>query len=285
MKINAVEIIYNKNIKDSITYQSLKNISRDISNINVLLIDNSTRKFGNSKVKVPSNMEYISMNGNKGLSYAYNFAIRKIKEKADVSNDDIVVLLDDDTQLSLEYFEELKKEAIKNKKIDIFVPIIKGQDNIIYSPNSANFFKNKLIPSITKVNSIKKFNAISSCMGIRLDVFNDYKFDERLFLDEIDQKFCEDQRKRNRSFKAIPIIIFQNFHQREKNLNSLNLWPRFKLRIRDIMIYGSLKRGLYPVVALIKVNLLGIQFGIKTQSLSFIGRTFKESIKTLKNGI
>ena len=179
--------------------------------------------------------------------------------------------------MSRDYFKKLKKIAGLNEEVDIFAPIVKGQDGIIYSPNSSNFLKNHLIAGIADINKIKKFNAISSCLAIRFRVFDTYRFNESLFMDEVDQKFCEDQRNLNRKFEVIDVFVNQSFHQRNPELVANNFWPRFKIRVRDIMMYGKLKGKHYIFLAFVKSNLLGLQFAIKTKDKTIFYNTFKLS--------
>ena len=88
LKYAAIIVIYNKNIKDSITCRSIKDIND--FNIEVVIVDNSEVDFHNNEVCKSLGYTYISMNGNKGLSKAYNVGIDKTQS-------DIIILFDDDT--------------------------------------------------------------------------------------------------------------------------------------------------------------------------------------------
>lgn len=283
MKILTLIIVYNKKISNSLTYNEIKNLQLNSSEINLVIFDNSTKDYKNEEFARLHNIQYISKNKNVGLSKAYNIVLDELANK--YNDDDLVVLLDDDTKLNKNYFCQLSQMAKAKKNTDIFAPVIKGQNGVIYSPNSANFFKNHLVTDIKNIYKIKNFNAISSCLAIRFRVLKEYRFDERLFLDEVDQKFCEDQRKLGKNFSPINVIVFQNFHQRDSKLDSDTLWPRFKLRIRDIIVYGKLKGKGYTIVSFFKTNLLGIQYGLKTKDISLVVKTFKLSKQCMKEDI
>lgn len=71
-KITAIVVIFNKTISQSITCQRIKAMDR---NIDVLVVDNSESSNSNEIVCKELGFRYLSMNGNKGLSKAYNAAV------------------------------------------------------------------------------------------------------------------------------------------------------------------------------------------------------------------
>jgi GT2 family glycosyltransferase len=127
---------------------------------------------------------YLNMGGNVGLSKAYNRVLDKLKGK-----NGIIIWFDDDTNITQEYFDELAKNADKRNDIDIFAPIICGQDGKFYSPNEARFFKNKQLKNENDELNMKKFNAINSCTAVRLRVYENYRYNEKIFLDQVDHIF------------------------------------------------------------------------------------------------
>lgn len=262
MKSNivAVIVIYNKKVEDSITCKNILNNSDN--SLGMLVVDNSTSDFGNKAYCSKKNIDYISMDGNKGLSKAYNAAVDACKEK------DAIILFDDDTEVTEEYFEKLDDALTIYHDVDIFAPIIYGQDGVIYSPNEYNFMRSNFIKSPNQEVSQKKFNAIASCLAIRMRVFDNYRFNEKLFVDQVDQNFFYDQRKKNAKFQKIDVKILQNFYQRGKNLMPEAGWRRLKLRIIDIMRQTRLIGGRkIRFLGFAKCCGLGAQIGKKSHSL------------------
>lgn len=262
MKSNivAVIVIYNKKVEDSITCKNILNNSDN--SLGMLVVDNSTSDFGNKAYCSKKNIDYISMDGNKGLSKAYNAAVDACKEK------DAIILFDDDTEVTEEYFEKLDDALTIYHDVDIFAPIIYGQDGVIYSPNEYNFMRSNFIKSPNQEVSQKKFNAIASCLAIRMRVFDNYRFNEKLFVDQVDQNFFYDQRKKNAKFQKIDVKILQNFYQRGKNLTPEAGWRRLKLRIIDIMRQTRLIDGRkIRFLGFAKCCGLGAQIGKKSHSL------------------
>lgn len=269
-EITVVMVVYNKNIKDNPALSIIREYA------DIIVVDNSMKDFQNLEVCQSAGITYISMGGNKGLSKAYNMAIEKV-DKAEA-----IVLLDDDTDVPENYFRILQKEMIEFPDVDIFVPIIRGQDGIIYSPNNYKFIKNDLVSNPLKEVVQSRFNAISSCMAIRKRVFDDYKYNEKLFVDEVDHCFCRDQRSRGRIFKILNIEVSQNFHQRGHSLTSDAGWRRLRLRIYDIFRHARiLGGGKYIVLALVKCCGLSIQIAVKSKSVTVIAKALGLSCRLM----
>lgn len=275
LRYTAIIVLYNKKIENSITCKCINKIAG--ININIIIVDNSETDQKNESACQNWGYQYLSMNGNKGLSKAYNAAIDTIEA-------DIVILFDDDTNVTAEYFRTLNDAVIENPNIDIFAPIVYGQDGMIYSPNEFNFLKNHFISSPDQAIDPNKFNAIASCLAIRMKVFKNYRFNELLFVDQVDQYFFYEQRKLHRTFMKLDTIISQNFYQRGTKLTAENGWRRMKLRIKDIMRHAKLMGGIrYKVLGFIKCCGLSIQIGRKSRSLSVCLKGILLSIQSVNH--
>lgn len=269
-QMTAVIIIYNKEVEKSITYNRLSKVK----GVEVLIIDNSEEETDNAAFCRENSVSYISMKGNKGLSKAYNVAVEWCIDK----QKDIIILFDDDTCVPTEYFDILSEYLYKCFDAEIFVPVIYGQDGRIYSPNRGRFLKNSLIGSTTEQIPQVKFNAISSCMAIRMSVFDGYRFNELLFVDQVDFVFCHDQRKRGKTFIRLPVSVQQRFHQREQNIASQAGWKRLQIRIIDIMKSAVLIGGKrFLIVGYVKGCLLGVQMARRTKDVSILFKAIKLS--------
>lgn len=257
-KFTAAVVVYNKEINESITCQRIKEIDADID---ILVLDNSEKTNNNKKFCKENEIRYISMEGNKGLSRAYNKAVENSLDS------DVIILLDDDTEVTEVYFNKLKEAVEAHPDIDIFAPIIKGQDGVIYSPNEFNFLRNHFIVSADQEVTQDSFNAIASCLAIRMRVFDNYRFNENLFVDQVDQFFFCEQRKLGRKFEKLNVEILQHFYQREATLTPEAGWRRLKLRIVDIFRHARLMGGgKYVFFAFVKCCGLGVQIGKKSKS-------------------
>lgn len=261
MLITAIVVVYNKRIEDSLTCRNILKFSNEY-NIKICVVDNSTQSNDNLTFCEKKGIQYISMNGNAGLSKAYNMAIEKNRLS------DVFVLFDDDTNVTKSYFDVLKKDLSSFPDVDIFAPIIRGQDGVIYSPNESNFLKNKLVLNKSLEVSKEKFNAIASCLAIRSRIFDGYRFNEILFLDQVDQNFFDEQRKLGSSFRKMNVEILQNFYQRVDSLKPQAGWARLQLRIVDILRHARIQGGIKNIIiGYIKCCGLGIQIGKKSKSI------------------
>ena len=251
--IYYVIVLYNEYIWDSKTYRSLKT-----EDSNIILVDNSTNdryKDANIEYTKAKNHKYMDMKGNKGLSKAYNTVIKEYLNKIE----GYVVWLDSDTEIPADYFTNLKAVVLGKSGADIIVPIIKDKKGNIVSPNSKGILKNKPIKGYEENLVIRNFNAINSCTAVNIRLYEDYLYDERLFLDEVDHKFFDDFR--DRRYNVMNVEVIQNFSQRDEKANLNGAWIRFKLRIADIIVYYKLRK--LGILGLIKCILLSFQM-VKT---------------------
>lgn len=269
MNFFAVVVLYNTFVNDSITIKNLKSIHSH--SINIVVVDNSTKDMKNEEETKANNWVYLSMNGNKGLSKAYNCALEYLKNK-----EGIVIWFDDDTNVTQEYFDELELNAEKYEDADIFVPVIQGQDGKYWSPNEARFLKNKQMKASDQNIPNNRINAINSCTAVRLSVYDDYRYDERLFLDQVDHNFFYDQRKLNRKVEILKVVIHHNFSTKSKMKNIDAVKTRYRIMIPDFLMYCSKTRSKY-FLGLIKVAGWGIREGIKYRNAGFLFWTLNEA--------
>lgn len=274
-KFYTVVVIYNKAVSQSPTCGNLKKIIGH--NITVIIADNSTKDMGNSSLCKNEGWIYIPMGGNIGLSRAYNKVLDFLREY-----DGIVIWFDDDTNVTQAYFDTLALAVAQKPEIDIFAPVIMGQNGKIYSPNEARFFKNKQLKSPYGKLQTKKFNAINSCTAIRLPVFKDYRYDQRIFLDQVDHSFFEDQRKLQRAFYKLDVIIKHNFSLKSKQSTPQICWKRYEIMIPDYLVFCS-KSKARLFLGLIKVGGWGIRESIRYKYPKFIFWCLRKAMYCLMN--
>lgn len=206
----VVLVLYNKLCSDSISYKQL----RKIGNIKVIVCDNSTKRNNNKVIVQKDNNIYINMNGNKGLSKAYNKAIEAINDK-----NSYVCLLDDDTYVDETYFQNVYK-YISATSAKVFLPIVVTKERIL-SP--CELREDGFIHQIKNVKNInlKYISAINSGMVIKRQIFNNFKYDENLFLDYIDHYFMNYIRRKKIEICIMDDVkINQNFSMEDNTLES-----------------------------------------------------------------
>lgn len=257
----AVVVIYNTNIKESTTLNNLQKIT--CYEIKKIVVDNSTQDMGNENECKKRDWAYISMNGNAGLSRAYNKALDSIKD-----NGAIVIWFDDDTSVTQKYFDILNTEANKNENVDIFAPIIQGQDGKFWSPNEYHYLKNKQLKSVKQRINNNRFNAINSCTAVRMLVYKNYRYTEKLFLDQVDHQFFEDQRCLKRKFEKLDVVIQHNFSMKSKMENIEKVKTRYAIMIPDFLFFCK-KSMMRYLLGLVKIAGWGIKESLRYKKPSF----------------
>ena len=256
-KIYFLVVIYNKNFQESKTCNALLNMGEK----NVIIMDNSTNENNIQEFCKKTKWLYHSMNGNKGLSKAYNQAISILNEK-NMKDEDLIVLLDDDTIITPNYVHNLYNLDKLSEKYNIFTPIIIDKNNKIISPSYNTILKNFKIRSIKWISKIdiKHFSAINTCLAIKYKILKKYKYNENIFLDNVDHQFFYDMRKKNEKVKVIDTIIEQDFFTTsEKNMKQ-DLF-RKKIQSRDLLEYVKDKTTFEKFIAKIRIfrwKMLGV---------------------------
>ncbi|MBM7641773.1 glycosyltransferase [Streptococcus loxodontisalivarius] len=256
-------VVYNSLLSDSETLSNLSKINNH--NIKVIIYDNSDNKeyySQNELLANTNNWKYLSNHENVGLSRAYNKILDSISDSKG-----IVVWLDDDTNITQEYFDALDSSISEN--IDIYTPVIKAQNGKFYSPNEEGFFKNKQLKSPSGNINQNKFNAINSCTAVKLSIYSNYRYDENLFLDQIDHDFFRSQRLLGRSFLKLPVIIHHNLSLKDTSGNIESVKKRFKILIPDYKTYVAKKGRTAVVFSKIKIVAWGVQQSIKNRNVGF----------------
>jgi len=193
------------------------------------------------------------------------------------SNYNYICWLDDDTEVNHDFLHELSKASLK--EADLIVPRIYGQDGKIYSPNEDGLLKNKLVLNDGNIIRKDKFNAINSCLTVKLKIYENYRYNETLFLDQVDQLFFDCLEKSYLKICILDTVILQDFSQRNENIGTDYL-QRFLIRTKDLIHYGKISPKNNVILTYLKNILLGLDFTLKTRCRTyfFIGAS---SIKYL----
>lgn len=260
-----IVVLYNQSCNESISCKDLQEID---FTYNVIIADNSIIKNNNSEICKEHKWKYINMNGNQGISKAYNKAIDSIDLK-----DYWVVLLDQDTHINLQYFEKLTESIINKPNLWIKVPIVKNNNHYL-SPSIIRKYSIKRVKDTEDIFTNLNLTAINTGMAIYSEVFNTIKYDERFFLDFIDHNFI---RNYNLKFKmkldVFNSILQQNFSD-DKHDNFTSDVTRFKIFISDYKLFcnTSISGRMYYSI---KVFLRSIKLSMIYKDLIFLKIVFK----------
>jgi GT2 family glycosyltransferase len=247
LKILVSIVLYNKKLTDSVTYNKIVATNYPVE---FLIFDNSTSDYKNGAICVENKHKYLSVNENVGLSKAYN----KIFEYANDMQFDYIILFDDDSSISDDYFTKLEPHILNGEKI--IAPIICDANDNLWGPKEhanisfINYIKSKKVAlSIEKIKTMESNNelsAINSGLVISKDVFSVYKYDERLFLDCVDWKFCDDMQKMNIQINYFEGKIIQDFHyDNSDKIITPGIHKRILGRKKDLWNYSKKKYLFY----------------------------------------
>ena len=196
MKVSALVVVYNERIIDIACLDRL--LAAGVVD-QIVICDNSTNKNDNEQIAAERNLTYLSMHGNKGLSAAYNVGISHC-------TGEVICVFDDDTMIVDGYFEELERVWHADPNWDIALPLVLSNGEML-SPVLFDGFRAVPLSSEKKLIGRAQISGINSGMAVKAHVFNLVKYDENLFLDLIDHRFCSDALKANLSIAFYPDML------------------------------------------------------------------------------
>lgn len=106
-----------------------------------------------------------------------------------------------------------------------------------------------------------------------------FHYNEKLFLDQVDHNFCEDQRNAERKFMKMNVVIQHSFSTKETQKTMAELKARYSIMIPDFVVYSQ-KTRIRRALCSIKVIGWGIREGIRNRQPLFIFWCIRE----LNNG-
>lgn len=266
----ALVVVYNQSCQNSPTCRALANRKR-VPPFPVLIYDNSTRDFQNRAYCEQQHWIYLGGTGtNAGLSKAYNAGISYCKEHSLAS---VICLFDDDTHLEESYFEELTQALLASDR-KIFVPLIYTERSLI-SPGLLKP-KYKIRGFQTEEEALhytgNELTAINSCMAIDLSLFNDYRYDEAVFLDGIDHRFLSDMKQRGEAIQVFPYRCRHEFSGESIPPKEAAL-HRFSIFRKDFRYLFRNQKSIFWRV----VGKRALKLTVQYRSLSFLKILFREN--------
>lgn len=209
MNLKLIVVSYNQEVKNSPVIQSY--LKSQLLTKDLIVVDNSTDSlYQNINQEYCDNLSisYLNMNGNVGLSKAYNAAI---KSTDTLQKDCWYMIFDQDTIVDKEYFDVVIKSIETKNEIKIHAPIIYSK-NGLFSPLKIK--KNKFLNFDAKSGTYEQLACINSGLVIHSSVYRDFGlYDEDLFLDLVDYNFFKQIYKVNPEFKiqVMDYSLQQNF--------------------------------------------------------------------------
>lgn len=239
-----VVVIYECTLDDSITFQRLLSLKQKTSLFpQILIYDNSlTSQYSGKYLQSIAFYKHNPANG--GVAEAYNYAlyIGKGEQK------EWLVLFDQDTNISNDYFTELEKSIQMYPEQKLFCPIVRSTNKIV-SP--AYYIAEKAIRlqnAKTGILSCKYYSIINSGLTIQLlEMEKLGGYDRDLPLDFSDHYFFIKYKKRNKHFV---VINCENLHSLSADSDEIFevVYNRFKKFCVSSIIYSNKVHSGLPLV-------------------------------------
>lgn len=193
IQLALIIVVYNEKVNESKTYCSLIGDGEIESEILLFVADNSTDESVKkvNKEFCVDRFTYVDMGGNKGIPYAYNRCIEIIEKKDNVW----IMTCDQDTTFPQNYLENIKQFL--------------NDTNRVYAPTVFNDYF-KMSPN-TRIFNRRKLYYINSGMIYNASLFNKIRFNEKLFLDNVDIDIINQLYENNIDIKNVDISIKQSF--------------------------------------------------------------------------
>lgn len=229
-------VLYKKDFTSSDTLKSIQKLDDSIRKRikKIFLWDNSPERLCEKDLLEYSsltgiNIEYLWNGQNNNLSSIYNKTITSVPENA------ILVLLDHDSLIVNDYFIQLFKDEEKYKEVNLFLPIIKYNNQIV-SPAWQIYFYGQYLKKVHPglVKSKNKM-AINSGMAIRTTYLKKHfrGYNEKIKFYGTDNDFMTQYSKDNKYFILMDTVINHELNYYE-NQNRKDI-----LRRLEDMKYGS----------------------------------------------
>lgn len=219
----SIIVIYNMDVQTCDIYQML--IKQP--DIDVIVCDNSTEPTSNRQTVEGDGATYLFMEGNHGLSKAYNAAL----DQMIMHPQDYVILFDQDTIVHDDYFPCVR-HSIQTRQ-DIYFPTVKTANQIL----SPAVIADGVVSALDGEDHvpIEEMTAINSGMVIRMGLFTEYRYPESLFLDYVDHAFIAQMKQRNCSMVWMPVTITQAFSAETKDKEQAR--KRFAIFKKDSEVF------------------------------------------------
>lgn len=260
--------LYNKDINTSNTIQSLLRSVNLIKNATVFIWDNSLtplnivsqdllkRSFENFKYKhTPENVV---------LSKVYNSVIDELED-----SNAYLMLFDDDSEITVSFFNKLKEQIDLNPSMNLFLPQIYS-NSVLISPAKDYLIKTKLIKGLKNgILKAKNTTAINSGMVISNRVFKEgFRYDERLNFYGTDNFFMNQYASKNKELMVLDVKIEHDLSFNTSNdiKNKIRIFKEIKRANRIIYSRNVPEKGIVMANNLF----VSLKLCLKYKSLAFL---------------
>ncbi len=249
MDFYAVVVIYNKDIEESKTLASIRDMG-----FYIIVVDNSKNQKNESYCK-KNNFHYIGNQKNIGLSKSYNKAIDYLSHK-----EGYICIFDDDSTVDKDYLFKLKSSVHSGGTV--YLPIIEDEVGLL----SPSIIQDGVVTRAKNAADIpqSEITGINTGMAINLSFFKNYRYDENYFLDYIDHNFLRDVKASGGKIALLDSMITPDFSD-NGNMSKEAAKVRFRIFKNDFSLFCKDNRALYNKTILKR----RLKLALKYKSLIF----------------
>ena len=272
----AIVVIYNERL-DQGKVETVSILNRN--DCTIIICDNSTIdevKRLNKEFAFKNRLRYIDMEGNHGLSIAYNTGISEIiKNTADLCGKWLMIF-DQDTHIPVNFFDLLLNELEKNRFVPcIYVPLVFDNKFELLSPCRFSGVRFKRCKCID-IDDNSFF--INSGMCIPLSFFENCKYDEEIFLDFVDYDFIKTMRKLyGNCFKVMTSISLQQEFSGTIRSSKTKELIRYIIYCNDAIVFYK-KWNVFYCFSMTLVFLRSIKLSLIHKDIIFIWKFFSNVV-------
>lgn len=266
--ITILICLYNKEIKDSNTIQSLLKSSKLIENTKIFIWDNSPIKLDVKSLDFLDlnfkNLIYKHTQENVVLSKVYNSVI---EEQNDVNS--YLALFDDDSEIPKSFLNKLKEQIELNPTINLFLPQIYS-NSILVSPAKDFVIKTRRIKNLQAgILRSNYVTAINSGMVISNRVFkNGFRYNEKLNFYGTDNFFMNQFAKTYKEIFVLDVKIEHDLSFNSSNdiKNKIRIFKEIKRANKLIYSQNKFER----MIIIFNNFIVSCKLCIKHKSLAFL---------------
>lgn len=259
LKLKIVVVLFEKRFDSSKTLVSLlmQDYSESISPSLCIYDNSSVKQLTNIDLKELNKkfiVEYLHTPENKSLAAIYEDNFSKERHAH------FFLLLDDDSQLPVNYLDVFYKEYNAHISENVFVPVVKVK-NKIYSPYTEFFVLSRAVSEMSKGASDRNLTAINSGVFIKRELVETFHYPDYAQFYGTDTVLFEYIRKTKNAVHILPVDIDHDvsFHpeaEMEVYLRSLKQVTKFwnehyvgkgityRIFLYSYLIYLSFKNSL-----------------------------------------
>ena len=184
------------------------------------------------------------MNGNAGLSRAYNRALELLHPAAA----DLIVWADDDTEFPGNYFGDLIRWSEARPDAAVFLPVVMSRERMI-SPALYGKYRIRTAGSTDELAG-REITAINSGMAVRASVYQNYRYNEEIFLDYLDHDFMRYCRSKKLPAAIMTQVLLQQSFFADSRPERIAALKRRKIFSRDFRLYSKACGCFRPITEL-----------------------------------